>query len=95
MLSQKIEWRPKRRTTLDRHVSHGIPGRREFNQFHGLSGYADHFAEGTRLMSASSGPLQQTGNPFGPTDLNHLVNRRKINPQVEAARADDGLIAKA
>ena len=43
-----------------------------------------------RFSSAPSGALQQAGDTLRAADLQYLVDRREVDTEVEARRADDG-----
>ena len=45
---------------------------------------------GARLMAAASGALQQARDALRAADLQHLVDGRVVDAEVEARRADDG-----
>ena len=53
----------------------------------GTHGDARHCAG---LVAAASGALQQARDAFRAADLQHLVDRREVDAEVEARRADDG-----
>ena len=41
-------------------------------------------------MAAASRALQEARDALGAADLQHLVDRREVDAEVEARRADDG-----
>src|SRR5262249_53668692 len=43
-----------------------------------------------RLVSAAAGALKQSRDSLRAADLQHLVDRREVDAEIEARRADDG-----
>src|SRR5690606_29796318 len=66
---------------------HRIAYRRVLHQFERVRRDAIYTTHLPWSMSASAGPLQQSADPLGAADLNHLLDRSKVYTQIETRRA--------
>ena len=87
MLHQHIQWLPHRPPRLHLPAHQRIPRRRKLHQLKRMRRHPDHPAHPPRLVPAPPRPLQQPRHPLRAPHLNHLLHRRKIHPQIKAARA--------
>jgi hypothetical protein len=83
MLSQQIEGFHNRGPGLNRAGIYGLAGSGKFDQFKGMGWYAEHPAGFPRPVAAASGALKQTRDALRAPDLDHLLDWRKIHPEIE------------
>ena len=88
VLGKNVERILARVPGFHRSVFQSAPDSRILDQFQSMSGHAQDAAPSARLMAASSGSLEQARDSFRPTDLKHLIHRRKIHTQVQARCAN-------
>src|SRR5690606_13960597 len=60
-----------------------------FDKLEGVGGNAENAAGAPWLVAAPPRPLQETRDPFRTAHLDDLIDRRKVDSQIEAACADD------
>ncbi len=76
----------------------GLARRRRFDELERLRGHDQGARHGAGLVAAAARALQEPRHAFRAADLQHLVDRREIDAEIEARRADDGaqpLVAQA
>ncbi len=88
VLNQGVERRHHRQTRLDRPRRGRLPRGRRLDEFQRLRGHDDGARQRTGAMAASAGALQQARHALRAADLQHLIDRREVDPEIEARRAN-------
>ena len=84
MLHKNIERLFRRSTRLDQAIGNRHARSRAFNHFDALRRHQGDARRPARRMARTPGALQQAGDAFGRADLQHALDRQKIDSQIKA-----------
>ena len=84
MLRQDVERTAQRLARLDRSPLEGQSRGGDFEQFQSVRRNAGQSTRSTGLMPAAAGALNQPRHALGTADLQHPIDRREIDSEVEA-----------
>ena len=90
MLDEHVQWRPHSQPWLYAPVGGRFACGGCLDELERLRGHDGDLRYGTRLMTAAAGALQQARNALGTADLQHLLDGRVVDAEIEARRANDG-----
>ena len=90
VLDQHVERGDERDARLERARGGSLARGGGLDQLQRLRRHHGDPRHGTRTVAAAARALQQPGHALGAADLQHLLDRREVDAEVEARRADHG-----
>ena len=89
MLRQHVEWTRDGQARLDRAGLDPVARRRNLDQLERVRRHTRHSARRARAVTAPPRALEQAGDALRAANLEHAIDWREVDAEVEARRRDD------